>query len=337
MIKRIILAIAIIVGSLLPVNAAGTITLSLSQQFDSLGNPLNGGLLYFYAAGTTTPQSAYQDTALTIAHPNPITLDSAGRVPQFFLADGSIKIRLTNSAGVVQIAADGILVIGASSGGGGGSPVDATTILATGDLKVKYGTGALTGFVRANGRTIGSATSGASERANADCQALFEYLWTADANLTVSTGRGASANADWVANKTIALPDWRGRALAGLDDMGNSAAGRLTATYFGTAATVLGAAGGAESHTLITAEIPSHTHTANVTDPGHVHTPLSPFTQFVANSAGTNAIGGTGVTGSVSTTASATTGITVANTNTGDGGAHKNVQPTMLATVYLKL
>jgi hypothetical protein len=340
MIKRLILTLAIIAGTLFPVNApvhaAGTITLSMSQQFDSLGNPLNGGLLYFYAAGTTTPQSAYQDTALTIAHPNPITLDSAGRVPQFFLADGSIKIRLTNSAGVVQIAADGILVIGASSGGGGGSPVDATTILATGDLKVKYGTGALTGFVRANGRTIGSATSGASERANADCQSLFEYLWTADANLTVSTGRGASANADWVANKTIALPDWRGRALAGLDDMGNSAAGRLTATYFGTAATVLGAAGGAESHTLTAAESAALTYTSTVTDPGHAHN-----IQFQANSAdapGSFANIGTINTGAGSTSTEAgTTGVTVATTSNAGGGAHKNVQPTMLATVYLKL
>ena len=79
-----------------------------------------GGLLYFYASGTTTPQSAYQDSALTIPWPNPITLDSAGRVPQLYFADGAIKIRLTNSAGVVQVAADNILVIGASSGGGGG-------------------------------------------------------------------------------------------------------------------------------------------------------------------------------------------------------------------------
>lgn len=326
--KRFVLALAILVGSLLPVHAAGTITLSMSQQFDSLGHPLNGGLLYFYAAGTTTPQSAYQDSGLTIAHPNPITLDSAGRVPQFFLADGNIKIRLTSSTGVVQIAADNILVIGASSGGGGGSSVDATTILATGDLKVKYGTGALTGFVRANGRTIGSATSGATERANADCQDLFEYLWTADSNLTVSTGRGASANADWVANKTIALPDWRGRALAGLDDMGASAAGRLTATYFGTAATVLGAAGGSESHTLTVAEMPAHDHGGG----SHTHTVFansvnvqggaSPIPNLISSSGALNQT--SGASGSIIT-------------SQGGGGAHAIASPAMLATFYIKL
>lgn len=239
---------------------AGSISLSLSQQFDSLGEPLNGGLLYFFAAGTTTPQSAYQDVALTIPWPNPIVLDAAGRIPAFYLADGQIKIRLADAFGVTQVAADNLLVIGPSSGAGSPPSVDATKIFDAGDLKVKYGTGSITGWVRANGRTIGSGTSGASERANTDCQTLFEYLWTADSALVVSTGRGISANADWVANKTIALPDWRGRALAGLDDMGNSAAGRLTATYFGTAATVLGAAGGGETGTLANAnQIPTLT------------------------------------------------------------------------------
>jgi hypothetical protein len=198
---------------------AGTIPLSMSQQFDTLGRPLSGGKLYIIQAGTTsTPQNAYQDSGLTILHPNPLVCDSAGRLPQFFLADGQIKVRLADANGVNQTlpgggpsGLDNILVIGPSGGGGGGGTIDPTTILTTGDLKVTYGTGVITGFVRANGRTMGSVTSGATERANADCQSLFQYLWGADTNLAVSTGRGASAAADWAANKTIALPDWRGR------------------------------------------------------------------------------------------------------------------------------
>src|SRR5947208_1688739 len=83
--------------------------------------------------------------------------------------------------------------------GGGGGTVDPTTIFQTGQIIPMYGTGVLTGFVRANGRTIGSATSGATERANADAQSLFQNLWGADANLAVSGGRGASAAADWAA------------------------------------------------------------------------------------------------------------------------------------------
>ena len=222
-----------------------------------------------------TPQSAYQDIDLTIPLPNPIVLDAAGRAPQFYLSDGQIKIRLTDKDGLTQVSADNIMVIGPSSGESGGGGVDATTVFTTGDIKCFYGEGAISGWVRLNGRTIGSATSGASERANLDTQALFQYLWGADANLTVSSGRGVSAAADWAANKTITLPDARGRALAALDDMGTTAAGRLTATYFGTDATTLGAAGGSQSTTIEQTNLPdvtldtaiasgqgSHTHTA---------------------------------------------------------------------------
>ena len=318
---------------------AGTISFSLSQQFDQYGEPLSGGKLYFYESGTTTPQNAYKDSGLTLPWPNPIQLDEAGRVPQFFLADGSIKIRLADTDGVTQIAADGVLVIGPSSGGGGGTPVDATTVLQTGDLKARYGTGSHSGWVRANGRTIGSSTSGASERANADCQALFEYLWGADANLAVSSGRGVSGNADWVANKTIALPDWRGSVLAGLDDMGNSAAGRLTSAIFGTDPTILGAKGGVQKLTLTIAQLPTITPagTVAITDPGHLHNLAG---NVAASGAATNATGVSGSTGTqIGSTQSATTGITAAFTGTpfGSGADTPNVQPSTLATIYLKL
>ncbi|MHC2231463.1 hypothetical protein ACVL91_009660 [Bradyrhizobium elkanii] len=241
---------------------AGTITMSLSQRFDNDTHlPLDGGKMYFIVAGTTsTPQNAYQDSALTIPYPNPLTLDSGGNVPQLFFADGVIKVRITNSLGIQQLVQDNIQVTGASSGGGGGGgTVDPTTIIATGDMKVRYGTGVLAGFVRANGRTIGSAVSGASERANADCQALFEYLWNADANLAVSSGRGASSSADWAANKMMTLPDWRGRLIGALADMGNAATTSLTSTYFGSDPTVLGADGGTQSKALATSNLPPYT------------------------------------------------------------------------------
>jgi hypothetical protein len=324
---------------------AGSISLSLSQQFDSLGKPLNGGLLYFYAAGTTTPQSAYQDSSLTLPYPNPITLDSAGRIPAFYLADGQIKIRLTNSAGVVQVAADNLLVVGASSGSGSAPTVDPTTILATGDIKARYGTGSLTGFVRANARTIGSATSGASERANADCQSLFEYLWGADSNLTVSTGRGASANADWVANKTIALPDWRGRTIAGLDDMGNSAAGVLTTatTGFGPASPiVLGNGSGQESKTLAAANLPPVTSTnasQAITVTSTVSSLASGFTSgSVLTNNGGSWFGAGALTSMTIGSVSSTGNNSISVTSTGTTStAFATLAPTRLLTIYMKL
>jgi hypothetical protein len=51
------------------------------QFFDDNGTPLSGGKLYSYAAGTTTPLTTYTARNGLTPNPNPIVLDSAGRVP----------------------------------------------------------------------------------------------------------------------------------------------------------------------------------------------------------------------------------------------------------------
>jgi len=60
------------------------------QFFDNNGNPLVGGKLYAYIAGTTTPQASYASAAGGTAHANPIVLDAGGRVPggEIWLTDG---------------------------------------------------------------------------------------------------------------------------------------------------------------------------------------------------------------------------------------------------------
>jgi microcystin-dependent protein len=68
---------------------------------------------------------------------------------------------------------------------------------------------------------------------------------------------------------TFNLPDLRGYLLAGKDDMGGAAASRITASSSGIDGTVLGAAGGAQTVTLITAQMPAHGH--GVSDPTHAH------------------------------------------------------------------
>lgn len=47
--------------------------------FDLNGNPLAGGLVYTYAAGTVTPKATYTDQGALTPQVNPIVLDSAGR------------------------------------------------------------------------------------------------------------------------------------------------------------------------------------------------------------------------------------------------------------------
>lgn len=329
-----LMGIGLLAASPAPLQAAGTIPLALAIQLDTDGSVAADCQATFYRAGTVaTKQNVYADFSLSQALSNPLSCDQSGRLPMFWLADGLIHVRLTNKSGNPIIDTT-MQVLGPSSGGGGGgSTVDPTSIMATGDMKARYGTGPLAGFVRANGLTIGSASSGASERANADTQALFVYLCGTDANLVMTPPRSGNCLSDFNANKQLALPDWRGRALAFLDDMGNSAAGRLTATYFGMAATVLGAAGGSESRTLTAAQIP-----ANIpfTDPGHAHNisiPRSTSTTFTGNNDQVY-IGSSnsGVSGWISN--STTTGITI---NPGGGAAHATVSPMALATIYVKL
>jgi len=72
------------------------------QQFlDNSGNPLTGGLLYTYAAGTTTPQTTYTTINGTTAHANPIVLDAAGRLESEVWLTGEVayKMILRDSAG----------------------------------------------------------------------------------------------------------------------------------------------------------------------------------------------------------------------------------------------
>ena len=87
-----------------------------------------------------------------------------------------------------------------------------------------------------------------------------------------------------------------------------------------------GGTGGANSKTLAIGEIPAHTHTASVTDPGHNH-----------KSAGWNT-GGSYPSASGSShwfyTETKTTGISVSNANTG-GGTSFNNRPAYLELCFI--
>lgn len=82
-----------------------------AQFFNNVGVPLAGGLIYTYLAGTNTPEATYTTSAGTIAHSNPIVLDSAGRVPsgEIWLTNGlSYKFILRDSAGTLLGTYDNI-------------------------------------------------------------------------------------------------------------------------------------------------------------------------------------------------------------------------------------
>lgn len=91
--------------------------------------------------------------------------------------------------------------------------------------------------------------------------------------LTIGTTYGAGDG-----STTFTLPDMRGRVAAGKDDMGGSAASRLTSGASGVDGITLGAVGGAQTHTLTSTQsgTPPHSHANTlsnntVASSGHRH------------------------------------------------------------------
>lgn len=171
--------------------------------------------------------------------------------------------------------------------------------------------------------------------------------------LTISTTYGAGDG-----STTFNLPDLRGRTIAGVDNMGGSAASRLTSGVSGINATTLGAAGGVEGVTLTAAQsgTPAHSHANTLSDPSHAHGVYDPShahgmsTKSNAGGFGTefparalyggdssftiwNANTGIGIYGNY-------TGISITNVNNtaaNASSAHTNTQPTIVLNYIIRI
>ena len=114
------------------------------------------------------------------------------------------------------------------------------------------------------------------------------------------SGSSATIPSGWLlCDGSNSTPDLRNRFVVG-----------ATSTY------AVGAIGGSADAIVV-----SHTHTATVTDPGHIHA--------VAGSLGAAGTGGNALLSGTSgyNTQSATTGITVANATAGSSGTNANLPP----------
>lgn len=77
------------------------------QFFDANGQPLVGGKLYSYAAGTVTPQVTYVDQGQTATNTNPVILDARGEA-SVWLGTLPYKLKLTSATDVEIWTVDNI-------------------------------------------------------------------------------------------------------------------------------------------------------------------------------------------------------------------------------------
>ena len=167
------------------------------------------------------------------------------------------------------------------------------------------GTAAPTGWLLCFGQLVSRSTYAA----------LFAAIGT-----TYGAGDGST---------TFALPDLRGRAIAGKDDMGGTSANRLTGLSGGVNGDILGGSGGLETHTLTEAQMPLHGHPARI----------SPTSQ---SSASSDTNGGFLLNNNADTNYPAFTGTPTVTAGeqiggTGGGAAHNNVQPTFILNYIIKI
>jgi len=70
------------------------------QALNGVGTSLADAKLFFFKAGTSTPEDTFSDNALTSANANPVVADGDGRFSDIFLKAANYKVQLKTTAGV---------------------------------------------------------------------------------------------------------------------------------------------------------------------------------------------------------------------------------------------
>lgn len=245
-------------------NKADALLAALPDFVDDC-NALEGSLQMVATTGTSTSTLTVGVGSKTIATQTGKAWFVGGFV---FVASASNPANIMQGQVTSYDTVTGTLVVAVVSFGGSGSasnwliglagiPVTQVSRYSTAELVLSMSTTAPPGTLAANGQTIGSASSGATARANVDTEPLFTALWNSTANTELiiqtsagtNTTRGASAAADFAANKRLPLPEWQdGEALVA--SVSSAVAARTSGENVAHVHTGSIASGGSHSHAI---------------------------------------------------------------------------------------
>lgn len=202
------------------VEAAHDRNVMLSQQLDTrVKRCIQIGVTDFAGTDSTTIASNASERALKVIAFNStgtgMTLVDGGGTAEAEIWAQAAAQSAANAANSANSASNALNTINAIVAGLQDQINAAISGFVTGDMKLTWRPSPTTGWVFMNDGTIGSATSGATTRANADTETLYTLFWNNydDELIPVTGGRGANAAADFSANKPMRLPLVLGRAL----------------------------------------------------------------------------------------------------------------------------
>jgi len=230
---------------------------------DAAGQPLVGGKLYTYVAGTTTPQATYADSTAGATHTNPIILDSRGEanvwlggaIYKFILKDADNALiwsvdNISAPTSAVSPVLSGNVTIDSNT------PTPALQITQTGTgpvLRVQDSANPdVTPFIVDTDGQVGIGTATPSAALEIASPGVFKGAWAYLPSGTAMLFAQTSAPTGWT--KSTTHNNKALRVVSGAASSGGSVA--FTTAFASQAVT-----GTVGDTTLTIAQIPSHSHT----------------------------------------------------------------------------